>query len=238
MSSADDSLCRLCGNDTSGAKRVNLASLRTALLETVQAKHPDHFRAQGFMCLGCLKVARVEHSIRQLELERGELSAVELEVATRAAAHEHSVELLEHSMWTGSTFGQRAADNIARVGGSWPFVISFIVILILWTTVNTLVLATDAFDPYPYILLNLVLSCVAALQAPIIIMSQNRSQARDRIQAEQDFRVNLKAEMELVSLHEKIDHLLHVQWDRMMEIQQTQLDILTELSAGSRSKRS
>ena len=90
-------------------------------------------------------------------------------------------------------------------------------------------LATRAFDPYPFILLNLVLSCIAALQAPVIMMSQNRQVARDRMQAEQDFRVNLKAELEIASLHEKVDHLLHAQWERIVELQEMQLELLNEL---------
>ncbi len=107
-------------------------------------------------------------------------------------------------------------------------------ILLVWIAVNAWALRERAFDPYPFILLNLVLSCVAALQAPIIMMSQNRHSARDRRQADQDFRVNLKAELEVASLHEKLDHLLHHQWDSMVELQQVQIDLLHELSGRKR----
>jgi uncharacterized membrane protein len=104
-----------------------------------------------------------------------------------------------------SSFGQRLADSIARVGGSWAFIIAFLLFLVVWCAINTVVLATGAFDPYPFIFLNLVLSMIAALQAPVIMMSQNRQTERDRFEAAKDYEVNLKAELEVLSLHQKID---------------------------------
>ena len=106
----------------------------------------------------------------------------------------------------GSSFGERLADDIARVGGSWGFIISFMVFLLAWVIINTIVLTSHAFDPYPFIFLNLILSMLAAIQAPIIMMSQNRQSTRDRFDAEKDYEVNLKAELEVLSLHEKIDN--------------------------------
>ena len=104
-----------------------------------------------------------------------------------------------------ATLGERLADGIARVGGSWGFIISFLVFLVIWAVINTVVLATNAFDPYPFVFLNLILSMLAAIQAPIIMMSQNRQTTRDRFDAEKDYEVNLKSELEVLSLHEKID---------------------------------
>ncbi len=104
-----------------------------------------------------------------------------------------------------ASVGERLADNIARIGGSWGFIIGFMVFLVVWAIVNTVVLTTRAFDPYPFVFLNLILSMLAAIQAPIIMMSQNRQAARDRFDAEKDYDVNLKAELEVLSLHEKID---------------------------------
>ncbi len=124
------------------------------------------------------------------------------------------------------TFGQRMADGLARFGGSWNFILGFGFILLVWISINTLVLSTKAFDPYPFILLNLVLSSLAALQAPIIMMSQNRLEKRDRLRAEEDYRINLKAELEIRLLHEKLDHLLLHQWQHLLEIQELQLDIM------------
>ncbi|MDR7147360.1 DUF1003 domain-containing protein [Rhizobium sp. BE258] len=104
-----------------------------------------------------------------------------------------------------SSFGQRIADGIARVGGSWSFILTFLAFLVIWTVINTIILATGAFDPYPFVFLNLILSMLAAIQAPIIMMSQNRQAERDRLEAAKDYEVNLKAELEVLALHQKID---------------------------------
>ena len=110
-----------------------------------------------------------------------------------------------------ASFGQRLADSIARVGGSWGFIISFLIFLALWALLNALLLGHGAFDPYPFIFLNLVLSMVAALQAPVIMMSQNRQTERDRLNAAHDYEINLKAEIEIMALHEKLDEMRHSQ---------------------------
>jgi uncharacterized membrane protein len=128
------------------------------------------------------------------------------------------------------TFGERLSDHIAEFGGSWKFLITFGVVLLIWIGINGVILATRAFDPYPFILLNLILSCLAAIQAPVIMMSQNRAEARDRLRAENDYKVNLKAELEIRHLHEKLDHLLRKQYNRLFEIQQIQIELLEELS--------
>ena len=136
------------------------------------------------------------------------------------------------------TPGQRIADAVARIGGSWPFVIGFLLALALWILVNSWIMRSGPLDPFPYILLNLILSCIAAIQAPVIMMSQNRSAARDRLQAEEDFKVNLKAELEVAALHEKIDHLLHGQYERVMEAHALQLELLQGLTARTERDRS
>jgi uncharacterized membrane protein len=110
-------------------------------------------------------------------------------------------------MEKSSTFGERLADRVAEIGGSWGFIIGFAVFIALWSVVNTVLLATHAFDPYPFIFLNLTLSMLAAVQAPLILMSQNRAAARDRLVANHDYEVNLKAEIEIAALHEKLDEI-------------------------------
>ncbi len=129
-----------------------------------------------------------------------------------------------------ATFGQKSADAIAKFGGSWPFIFLFVVILGSWILLNTLHFFGLSFDQYPFILLNLVLSCLAAIQAPIIMMSQNRQAARDRIAADHDYQTNLKAELEISLLHEKIDYLMSQQWQQMLELQQLQIELLTQLN--------
>ena len=131
--------------------------------------------------------------------------------------------------------GSDLSDRIASFGGSWTFIMIFGAVLFVWIVINTIVLATRAFDPYPFILMNLILSCLAALQAPIIMMSQNRAEARDRARAENDYKVNLKAELEIRHLHEKIDHLLRKQYNRLFEIQQIQIELLEELGQKRRA---
>jgi len=130
------------------------------------------------------------------------------------------------------TFGQRMADNVASFGGSWAFIIIFMVVLISWIILNSFILiklGSGSFDPYPYIFLNLILSMLAAIQAPIIMMSQNRQAYKDRLSAEHDYEVNLKAELEIIALHEKVDSLKQEQWSELILIQEEQLKLLGQL---------
>ncbi|MEJ2568615.1 MAG: DUF1003 domain-containing protein [candidate division WOR-3 bacterium] len=128
------------------------------------------------------------------------------------------------------TTGERISDKLSDFAGSWKFISIFIITIIIWMSINSIVFFLKPFDPYPFILLNLVLSCLAAIQAPIILMSQNRQASRDRLQSEYDYRVNLKAELEVRQLHEKIDHLIMYQWQRLLEIQEIQMDMLEEIA--------
>ena len=117
-------------------------------------------------------------------------------------------ENLNHSPQVTTTKGDRIADRFAEVAGSWAFILGFSIVLILWILINTVVFTVHAFDPYPFILLNLVLSCIAAIQAPVIMMSQNRQEKKDRLRAENDYRVNLKSELIVEDLHAKLDTLI------------------------------
>jgi uncharacterized membrane protein len=141
---------------------------------------------------------------------------------SRNVLREHEKEL---------TLGQRLADRVASFGGSWTFILLFMAVLVAWIIINTFILAgwNNTFDPYPYILLNLVLSMLAAIQAPVIMMSQNRHSEKDRIDAAHDYEVNLKAELEILSLHQKLDMLRQGQWSEMLALQQDQIGILTQL---------
>ena len=128
------------------------------------------------------------------------------------------------------SLGERLADRIAAFGGSWSFLTGFGFFVLAWIALNSRALLAPPPDPYPYILLNLLLSCLAALQAPVIMMSQNRQEEKDRVRSKHDYQVNLKAELEIRQLHEKLDHLLSHQWDRLAEIQEVQLELLSELN--------
>ena len=233
--SAEPSQCCACGR-ACGPKRPQFRGLGPGLAAFIRERSGAASLApEGRICRECLAQGRVEYVLARLAADRGVLNALEADVARKAANHSTIALQLEKEFSRGSTRGQRLADAVARVGGSWPFVLGFLVLLGLWMAANSL-LSGRGFDPYPYIFLNLLLSCVAALQAPIIMMSQNRSAARDRLQADQDFRINLKAEIEVAALHEKVDHLLHAQWESLIEVQEMQIDLLQEL-LNKRSRR-
>ena len=151
----------------------------------------------------------------------------------------HISKNMPHEQEEHQTFGQRLADRVASFGGSWKFIIIFACVLIAWIAANSFVLIRwhDAYDPYPYILLNLILSMLAAIQAPVILMSQNRQAAKDRAQAEHDYEVNLKAELEIMALHEKLDELRDRQWAELMALQREQIKKLEELAAAAQKER-
>lgn len=225
--------CALCGEAHPRRRMTGAASLRQSLYEHGLRSIPEKWTPEARVCKKCLDRERVTFVIERLKAERGELSEIEADIAQKAAQHLIVVEHIEEEYERKSTRGQRVADRVARIGGSWPFLAGFFAVLAVWIAGNGLMLRGRAFDPFPYILLNLVLSCLAAVQAPIIMMSQNRLAARDRAQADQDFRTNLKAEIEIVALHEKVDHLLHAQYERLVELQEVQLELLQEI-AGKR----
>jgi uncharacterized membrane protein len=226
--------CQLCGRTGRRGELLRSDTVRPQVADHIARTHPE-WNGTSFVCRSCLASESGNYVVAALERERGELSAIEMELARRSGESGLVAEHLDEEFRRAMTVGQRAADATARVGGSWGFVIGFGCVLATWIGFNSLVLAGQAFDPYPYILLNLVLSCLAALQAPIIMMAQNRQAARDRAQADQDFRVNLKAEIAIMNLHEKLDHLLHTQWERLLELQQIQIDMLSDLEKHRRS---
>jgi uncharacterized membrane protein len=162
------------------------------------------------------------HIKELLEREKSDLNTI-LEIIQK---RENAAENINDAYEEQTTFGQRLADKIAAFGGSWNFIIAFFIILFGWMIINTVILGHSAYDPYPFILLNLILSSLAALQAPVIMMSQNRQEERDRLRAENDYKVNLKAELEIRSLHDKIDHIMIQKRNTLIEMQEMQLEIL------------
>lgn len=179
--------------------------------------------------------ARNSYSREIPEKRRGDNQAAFTEREHRVVQHVHERRPISHDtnleFEKRLTFGQRLADRVATFGGSWTFIIIFAAVLFAWVVLNTLILAkhSNSFDPYPYILLNLFLSMLAAVQAPVILMSQNRQGAKDRLAAAHDYEVNFKAELEILSLHEKIDGLREMNWTELFEVQQEQIQLLTQL---------
>ena len=221
-------ICQICKKTKSPHSGMVAELIRPSLLEFIKKKTPG-LNSKGFVCLDDLGEFRKDYVKEVLEDEIGELSALDQEVIESLQQHEILSSDLSKQFERKLTFGERLSDRIAEFGGSWKFLISFGAVLLIWIAVNGIVLVTHAFDPYPFILLNLILSCLAAVQAPVIMMSQNRAEARDRLRAENDYKVNLKAELEIRHLHEKIDHLLRKQYNRLFEIQQIQIELLEEI---------
>jgi uncharacterized membrane protein len=221
-------ICCVCKHAKSPHEGQIAELIRPSLLEFVKNRMPE-CEGGAFICFNDLGEFRKEYVKDVLQDEIGELSALDEEVVESLRQHEIVSSNLEKQFEKKLTFGERLSDRIAEFGGSWRFLITFFGILLVWIAINGVILMTHAFDPYPFILLNLILSCLAAVQAPVIMMSQNRAEARDRLRAENDYKINLKAELEIRHLHEKIDHLLRRQYNRLFELQQIQIELLEEL---------
>jgi uncharacterized membrane protein len=222
--------CAVSGRMLPDRELVAAALVRPILLDRIRADHPE-IGPGSVISHAAIAEYRGRLVADLLQEERGEITDLERDVVESLRRHETIGRDVDAAFDERRTFGQRVSDRIATFGGSWTFILSFFAFLVVWMAINVAIGLTQAFDPYPFILLNLVLSCLAAIQAPIIIMSQKRQEARDRLRAENDYRVNLKAELEIRHLHEKIDHLLTKQWERLAEIQQIQLELLQELTA-------
>jgi uncharacterized membrane protein len=220
--------CQVCGNSFD-AHQVTPANLVRETIVALIAARTGAWDPVGFLCRNCLNRFRADYVRSEMEKDRGELSDLEEEVMRSlhdgALVSDNLNEQFDRSL----ALGARVADKVAEFGGSWHFIIAFFVVMALWITANSAYLLFRPFDPYPYILLNLGLSLLAAVQAPIILMSQNRQEARDRMRAENDYRVNLKAELEVRTVGEKLDLLIHHQWAHLMEIQQVQIEMMQDL---------
>jgi uncharacterized membrane protein len=225
--------CMVCGKEKTFAESMPAEMVRDSLARIIRKDVPG-WMPDGYICRDDLAVYRARLVSEVLEGGIAEADSIESVVAKSIAEQEMVSRNVNEEFDVKATLGQRLADRMASFGGSWTFIIIFMTVLIVWIAINTVALLSKPFDPYPYILLNLVLSCLAAIQAPVILMSQNRQEEKDRVRADHDYRVNLKAEFEIRSLHEKIDHMLVHQWQRLMEIQQVQTDLLSELRSPKR----
>lgn len=214
---------------------VHGAGIRKSIFELIKADHPG-FDENSYISVEKLAEYRRKYLEQLLLRDVGELSAVEQEVIKSISQQELLATNIEEEFTGSLTLGNRMADKIATFGGSWRFIIIFFSFLLLWMAINIFLLSSRPFDPYPFILLNLILSCLAAIQAPIIMMSQNRQEAKDRQRSEHNYKINLKAELEIRLLHEKIDHLIVHQNQRLMEIQQIQVDLLEDIMSRAKNQ--
>jgi uncharacterized membrane protein len=222
--------CGVCGRPISAEEGYAGHGIRKEIEDLIRKDRPAWSDAD-VICRDDLERYRMAYITETIREEKGQLVDLEAEVLRAIRENEILSDDIEGRYAGTATAGQKIADGVAKFGGSWAFILSFFGILLVWIVVNTLLLLGRPFDPYPFILLNLILSCLAAVQAPIIMMSQNRQETKDRMRSENDYKINLKAELEIRTLHEKVDHLLLVQWARLMEIQEMQIDILGEIKA-------
>jgi uncharacterized membrane protein len=219
--------CAISGRERPRRELVNLETVRPSLAEHIRIEHPG-LVPDAFISRAELARYRSLYVEDMLRAESGDLTELERQVAQSLATHETLAENVEQDFEDKRTLGERLSDQLASLGGSWLFIVSFGIALAIWIVFNLAWGDRQPFDPYPFILLNLILSCLAAIQAPIIMMSQKRQEAKDRLRGFNDYQVNLKAELEIRHLHEKVDHLINKQWQRLAEIQQLQLEIMQE----------
>jgi len=228
FSNQSQKTCAICGKSFPARNIVSAEIIRKEMSTEILKVYPD-WSPEKFICRADLAELRGKYVHSLLESEKGELSSLEQEVVRSLQEHELLSSNLEDEFEQQWSLGERLADKFAAFGGSWTFLICFAVFLFLWIGINSIVILGRPPDPYPFIFLNLLLSCLAAIQAPIIMMSQNRQESKDRLRSQHDYQVNLKAELEIRHLHEKVDHLLSHQWERLVQIQELQLELLSEL---------
>ena len=211
---------------TNSAVLYQLSQLSDSMRTLIETDNPL-LQPEDYIPVERIIEYRKKYLAKLIDDERGEIDVLEKSVLDAISNSKILSENIEPEIEDKLTGGQKMADKIAEFGGSWKFIISFFVVIMIWISFN--VYSSTKFDLYPFILLNLILSCVAALQAPVIMMSQNRLETRDRLRNESDYMINLKAELEIRQLHMKIDLLLKHQWQRMLEIQQIQFELIESL---------
>jgi uncharacterized membrane protein len=220
--------CQICKKSKRLSAVVPAALVHLSTVEVIMKEYPN-WAQDGFICLPDLNHFRGRYFEELISTDKGELSVLESEVLKSLKEEEELIATNVNVEFDRQlTLGERVADRVAEFGGSWSFLFVFAAVMTGWIVLNSTALLATPVDPYPYILLNLALSCLAAIQAPVIMMSQHRQETRDRLRGEHDYRVNLKAEIEIRHIIAKLDRLVSHQWQRLLEIQRLQLELLEE----------
>ncbi len=209
------------------SEKVTGKSVRHPIFRLICEDYPDFKTTQSISSTE-LNEYREKYISKFLQSEVGELTDLHKSVIKSIHTGKSFVSKVEDEV-DNRTYGQVIADKVADFGGSWTFIISFFIFILLWIASNVYLLLNKGFDPYPFILLNLILSCLAALQAPIIMMSQNRQEEKDRERAKKDYMINLKSELEIRMLDEKLDHLIMQQQQELIEIQKMQIEMMNDI---------
>ena len=230
-------LCQLSGKKVNENNATDGFSIREELIEIIKQKKPD-FDVEGWVSNEELNKIKSDRIKKLLQEDVGYLTEIEKKIAEAADKHDFmSKDFAEDEEDEMLTFGQRMSDRVAEFGGSWKFIIFFGVFFAVWILLNVFIYENKGFDPYPFILLNLILSCVAALQAPIIMMSQNRMEEKDRARAINDFKVGLKTEIEIRMLDEKMNHLVNKQIFHLHENMELQNEMLENIIKNTKKRK-
>ncbi len=216
------------GKDFPIDQKVRANEIRLSLYEFIKQDFPS-LNEKMNLANSELDLFRQEYISKMLSKELDQLSDLEKKVLSSINEQTTISDKVDEDNVRNLTSGQKIADKVASFGGSWTFIISFGIFIFIWINLNVYWFFNYAYDPYPFILLNLILSCIAALQAPVIMMSQNRQEEKDRERAKKDYMINLKSELEIRILHEKLDHLMIHQQQELMEIQAIQIDMMKEI---------
>lgn len=219
------------------SEKVSARTIRHSILNLIQKDFPQ-FSDESYLSMSELNQYREKAISDYLVEEMGELTELEKTVLASLAGNTLLTDKIDTDDQLNLSTGQKVADKVASFGGSWKFIISFGVFIFIWIIINSLWLINKEFDPYPFILLNLILSCLAALQAPVIMMSQNRQEEKDRERSKKDYMINLKSELEIRALHEKVDHFIMDQQQELLELQKTQIDMMNDILKQVENKRS
>jgi uncharacterized membrane protein len=220
--------CQICREQKRKDDLVPATLIQTSIVDVITKEFPA-WSPEGYICHTDLNRFRIDYIRDLLKKEIHEYASLEETLKHGVIEESHLPENINVKFDKELTFGEHLSDKIAGFAGSWTFIAVFTGILFLWVVLNTFILLSRPFDPYPFILLNLFLSALAAIQAPVIIMSQNRQMMRDRLNAERDYKVNVHTEFEIHQLHKKIDHLLISQGQRLLEIQNIQAELMEDL---------
>lgn len=220
--------CSLCAAPVDGRSLRSPQKLENRIIDLIKQDRPEWEGNRG-ICPTCLEQYRAKKFVGYLEAEYQKLSDIEHAVVSKITRRGRVSGVVHQEFETTMTVGEQVADKVAQFGGSWRFIGLFFAVLVVWMVINAWLLTAHPFDPYPFILLNLVLSTLAALQAPVIMMSQNRQAHKDRMQASQEYEINLMAEIEIRDLHDKLDSLRFKQWHELWHIQKRQIELLEHL---------
>ena len=218
----------ISGKEFPVTEKVSGRTIRHSILNLIQKDFPE-FSGESHISMSELNSYREKSITEYLSKEIGELTELERTVLNSMNSNTTLTDKVDGDEDKTLTRGQKIADKVASFGGSWTFIISFGVFIFIWISANVFWFLNKGFDPYPFILLNLILSCIAALQAPVIMMSQNRQEEKDRERAKKDYMINLKSELEVRTLHEKVDHFVMVQQLELIEFQKVQIEMMEDI---------